>query len=119
MRPETPSGCVPQHYPWRARAHRRRGCLARRRNERLIAELSEPPPGAQPLEFRTRYPQPATRQFALIFWKFWQSYWRNVPYNGTRFVFAGVLALLFGSILWGVGQERRAAPRRPTCLHFL
>ncbi len=105
------------------RTHRRHARLARRRNERLIAELSEPPPGAQPLEFRTRYPQPATRQFALIFWKFWQSYWRNVPYNGTRFVFAGVLALLFGSILWGVGQERRASsppsPGRPIMFKYV
>ena len=79
-----------------------------RRNEALIARLSEPPKGATPLEFRTRFPQPATFQFAMVFWKFWQSYWRNVPYNGTRFVFATVLALLFGSILWGVGQQRCA-----------
>ncbi|KAK9836331.1 hypothetical protein WJX81_006307 [Elliptochloris bilobata] len=76
------------------------------RNEALIDRLSEPPKGAKPLEFRTHFPQPATRQFAMVFWKFWQSYLRNVPYNGTRFVFATVLALLFGSILWGVGQQR-------------
>ena len=43
-----------------------------------------------------------------------------MPYNGTRFVFATVLALLFGSILWGVGQERcaRAFPTRSNVRRF-
>ena len=36
--------------------------------------------------------------------RFWQSYLRDVPYNGTRFVFAGVLAVLFGLILLNVNH---------------
>ena len=49
--------------------------------------------------------------------RFWQSYWRNVPYNGTRFIFATVLALLFGSILWDVANKRCSCciPSRPAC----
>ena len=42
--------------------------------------------------------------------RFWKSYFRNVPYNGTRFIFAIVLALLFGSILWNVGHKKCGSP---------
>ena len=34
------------------------------------------------------------------------TYWRNVPYNGTRFIFSTVIALLLGCILWDIGTER-------------
>lgn len=77
-----------------------------RRNEKLIEELSVPPEGSAPLHFATKYPQPYIAQFRMIFWKFWRSYWQDPAYNGTRFVFATVLALLVGSILWNVGGNK-------------
>jgi hypothetical protein len=48
--------------------------------------------------------------------RFWQSYWRNVPYNGTRFIFATVLALLFGSILFNVDHKRWCPTAAAHCL---
>ncbi|BDA40539.1 Pleiotropic drug resistance protein 1 [Coccomyxa sp. Obi] len=77
-----------------------------KQNEALIEELSIPPPGSQPLHFETKYAQNALSQFRLIFWKFWQSYLRDVPYNGTRFIFATVLAVLFGLILLNVNHKK-------------
>ncbi len=38
--------------------------------------------------------------------RFWKSYARDVPYNGTRFIFATVLGLLFGLILWNCGHKK-------------
>ena len=37
------------------------------------------------------------------------SYWRNPAYNATRFVFATVVALLVGTILWDVGAGQYVA----------
>ena len=45
----------------------------------------------------------------LILWvlrRLWQSYARDVPYNGTRFIFAAVLGLLFGLILWNCAHKQ-------------
>ena len=77
-----------------------------RQNEELIEELSVPPEGKEPLRFATRFPQSYGTQFQLIFWKFWMSYWRNPQYNATRFLFAGILAFLIGTILWKVGHSK-------------
>ena len=38
--------------------------------------------------------------------RLWQSYARDVPYNGTRFIFAAVLGLLFGLILWNCAHKQ-------------
>ena len=43
----------------------------------------------------------------LVVCRLWQSYARDVPYNGTRFIFAGVLGLLFGLILWNCGHKSK------------
>ena len=77
-----------------------------RQNEQLIQELSIPKADSKPLEFQNKYPQPYLTQFRMIFWKFWVSYWRNVPYNGTRFIFAAVMGLLMGSILYKVNHNK-------------
>lgn len=42
----------------------------------------------------------------MIFWKFWISYWRNAAYNGTRFIFAAIMGLLVGSILYKVNHHK-------------
>ena len=67
-----------------------------------------PPERLAPLCFVTKFPQSYATQFRMVFWKFWMSYWRNPQYNATRFVFAGVLAFLVGSILWKVGHTKCA-----------
>ena len=77
-----------------------------RRNEELLERLAVPTEGHEPLQFETKFAQNYSVQFKLIFWKFWMSYWRNPQYNATRFLFAGVLAFLLGSILWKVGHKK-------------
>jgi hypothetical protein len=42
----------------------------------------------------------------MIFWKFWISYWRNSAYNGTRFIFAAIMGVLMGSILYKVNHHK-------------
>ncbi|KAK3118104.1 hypothetical protein QOZ80_9BG0694280 [Eleusine coracana subsp. coracana] len=34
------------------------------------------------------------------------SYWRNIHYNGGRYLFAGMIALLFGTAFWNLGMKR-------------
>ena len=75
-----------------------------------------PPEGQKPLHFATKFPQTYVTQFQMIFWKFWMSYWRNPQYNATRFLFAGVLAFLVGSILWKVG-DTRCVTLHGSCMH--
>lgn len=72
----------------------------------MIQQLSIPKEGQAPLSFKDKYPQPYLVQFRMIFWKFWISYWRNVAYNGTRFIFACVMGLLVGSILYKVAHHK-------------
>eukprot|EP00891_Asterochloris_glomerata_P005114 jgi/Astpho2/5114/Aster-06326 len=76
------------------------------RNEELIKKLQVPAEGSQPLQFSSKYPQGYLTQFYMVFWKFWQSYWRNPAYNSTRFLFGAVLGLLMGAILWKVNHKR-------------
>lgn len=77
-----------------------------RQNEQLIQELSIPKEGVQPLSFQNKYPQNYLTQFRMIFWKFWISYWRNSAYNGTRFIFAAIMGVLMGSILYKVNHHK-------------
>lgn len=77
-----------------------------RQIEDLIAKLSVPPEDKPALAFDSFFPRNYLDQFKLIFWKFWMSYWRNPTYNGTRFIFAGGLAILIGTILWDVGSQK-------------
>ena len=76
----------------------------------MIAKLSVPPEGKEPLAFNTFFAQSYLTQFRLIFWKFWMSYWRNPTYNGTRFIFAFGLGFLLGTILWDVGHNKYDPP---------
>ncbi|KAL0543693.1 hypothetical protein IC582_018796 [Cucumis melo] len=75
------------------------------RNQELIAELSEPPPGSQDLHFPTKYSQTFTVQFKACFWKWYRSYWRNPRYNAVRFFMTVMIGLLFGLIFWNKGSK--------------
>ncbi len=74
--------------------------------ERRIEALSAVPEGAEDLHFDHKYPQGQWAQFALLLERNFTSYWRDPAYNGTRFIFALVMALLFGTILWQIGDDR-------------
>lgn len=76
------------------------------KNEQLIERLSVPEEDSEPLHFSSEYSRGYWTQFTNCLWKFERSYWRNAPYNATRFIFATVLALIVGSILYKVGQTK-------------
>uniref|UniRef100_J3MWM4 ABC transporter domain-containing protein n=1 Tax=Oryza brachyantha TaxID=4533 RepID=J3MWM4_ORYBR len=78
-----------------------------RRNKRLIKELSTPPEGSSDLLFPTEYSQPLITQFLACLWKQRLSYSRNLPYVAVKYFFAIVVALLYGTMFWGVGKKRQ------------
>ncbi|ONK76632.1 uncharacterized protein A4U43_C03F30360 [Asparagus officinalis] len=75
-------------------------------NKALINDLSVPPPGSSDLNFPTQYSQSFSTQCIACLWKQWLSYWRNPPYTSVRFFFTLMIAILFGSIFWGLGSKR-------------
>ncbi|PIA41675.1 hypothetical protein AQUCO_02200244v1 [Aquilegia coerulea] len=44
--------------------------------------------------------------YRACLWKQYWSYWRNPPYNAVRYLFTTVVALLFGTIFWDLGNKR-------------
>jgi hypothetical protein len=49
------------------------------RMEKLVDELSVPPPDSQPLHFPNRYSQPMFQQFLICHWRNRQAYWYVLP----------------------------------------
>ncbi|EEE69493.1 hypothetical protein OsJ_28924 [Oryza sativa Japonica Group] len=80
-----------------------------RRNKNLIKELSTPHDGSSDLLFPTKYSQTFVIQCLACLWKQRLSYWRNPPYIAVNFFFTVVIALLFGTMFWGVGRKRERA----------
>ncbi|KAJ4714209.1 Pleiotropic drug resistance ABC transporter [Melia azedarach] len=76
-----------------------------RRNRVLITNLCQPIPGSKYLHFATRYSQSFSNQCLACFWKQHWSYWRNTPYTAVRFLFTTVMALLFGTMFWDLGNK--------------
>lgn len=81
-------------------------CFHYRRNKNLIKELSAPPEGSSDLSFPTQYSQLFLTQWLACLWKQHLSYWRNPPYIVVRYLFTIVVALLFGTMFWGIGKKR-------------
>ena len=80
-------------------------CHLFRRKIDIIKELSQPPPGSKELYFSSRYSQPFLIQCMACLWKQRQSYWRNTSYTGVRFTFTLVISLMFGTMLWKLGNK--------------
>ncbi|EEC84378.1 hypothetical protein OsI_30929 [Oryza sativa Indica Group] len=80
-----------------------------RRNKNLIKELSTPHDGSSDLLFPTKYSQSFVIQCLACLWKQRLSCWRNPPYIAVNFFFTVVIALLFGTMFWGVGRKRERA----------
>ncbi|XP_030452705.1 ABC transporter G family member 37-like [Syzygium oleosum] len=78
-----------------------------RRNKPLIDELSTPPPGSKDLHFPTQYSQSFLTQFMACLWKQHWSYERNQAYTAESFLFKTFIALMFSTIFWNLGSERR------------
>ncbi|KAK8455788.1 hypothetical protein SEVIR_4G219401v4 [Setaria viridis] len=76
------------------------------RNKASIYELSTPPPGSSDLHFPTTHSRSFFTQCLACLWKQNLSYWRNPQYNAVRFFFTAIIALLFGTIFWGLGAKR-------------
>ncbi|KAF6262509.1 ATP-binding cassette transporter [Scenedesmus sp. NREL 46B-D3] len=78
----------------------------RLRNEELVQQLSQPPPGSKPLHFDRPYAASTWQQFSVLMRRWLTSYWRNPGYNATRLVFCVVLAVLLGTIYLWMGMRR-------------
>uniref|UniRef100_A0A0D9XCM5 ABC transporter domain-containing protein n=1 Tax=Leersia perrieri TaxID=77586 RepID=A0A0D9XCM5_9ORYZ len=76
------------------------------RNKSMIKELSSPPEGSSDLSFPTEYSQTFITQCLACLWKQNMSYWRNPPYTAVKYFYTIVIALLFGTMFWGVGRKR-------------
>ncbi|KAF8658462.1 hypothetical protein HU200_058914 [Digitaria exilis] len=74
--------------------------------EAFIHELSTPPLGSSDLHFPTTRSRSFFTQCLACLWKQNLSYWRNPQYNAVRFFFTSIIALLFGTIFWGLGTKR-------------
>mmetsp|Transcript_9242 Transcript_9242/g.27733 ORF Transcript_9242/g.27733 Transcript_9242/m.27733 type:complete len:1604 (+) Transcript_9242:484-5295(+) len=74
-------------------------------NERLIAELSVPREGSEPLSFATVYSQGRWSQFTTLLHRNFRTYWRSPPYNGVRFFSSTIIGLLLGSVFWQIGTK--------------
>ncbi|KAB8110126.1 hypothetical protein EE612_047053, partial [Oryza sativa] len=77
-----------------------------RRNKNLIKELSTPHESSSDLSFPTQYSQPFLTQCLACLWKQRLSYWRNPRYIVVKYFFTIIVALLFGTMFWGIGQKR-------------
>ncbi|XP_028553207.1 ABC transporter G family member 35 isoform X1 [Dendrobium catenatum] len=77
------------------------------KNKSLITELSIPPPESSDLYFATKYSQSFVSQCMICLWKQHLSYWRNLPYTATRYLFTSGIALIFGTIFWDLGSKMR------------
>nr|BAD29210.1 putative PDR-type ABC transporter 9 [Oryza sativa Japonica Group] len=77
-----------------------------RRNKNLIKELSTPHESSSDLSFPTQYSQPFLTQCLACLWKQRLSYWRNPRYIAVKYFFTIIVALLFGTMFWGIGQKR-------------
>lgn len=76
-----------------------------RRTKALAEELGKPPPGSKDLDFSSQYPRSFITQCMACLWKQRKSYWRNTRYNGVRFIFTIVTALIFGTMFWDLGSK--------------
>uniref|UniRef100_A0ACD5VXW8 Uncharacterized protein n=1 Tax=Avena sativa TaxID=4498 RepID=A0ACD5VXW8_AVESA len=77
------------------------------RNQSVIREISKAPAGSKDLYFLTRYSQSFVTQCMACLWKQNLSYWRNPQYTVVRFFFSLVVGLMFGTIFWRLGGNKR------------
>ncbi|KAG6555126.1 hypothetical protein Mapa_003161 [Marchantia paleacea] len=77
-----------------------------RSNDAVILECNVRPSGAKDLEFPTQYSRDLFTQVKACLWKQHLTYWRSPYYNAVRFFFTITVALIFGSIFYGIGAKR-------------
>lgn len=69
-----------------------------------VEKLMLPQSGVRIVEFDEKFSAPLTTQFRECLKKNMRSYWRNPSFNTTRYVMTVVLALIYGSMYWDVGN---------------
>ncbi|KAI4387048.1 hypothetical protein MLD38_004912 [Melastoma candidum] len=65
-------------------------------NKALIKELSVPAPGTK---------QPFITKLMACLWKQSWSYWWNPLYTAVHFLFTVIIALMFGTMFWKLGNK--------------
>lgn len=76
------------------------------RTKALISELSMPPSSSTDLHFPNEYSQSFWKQCFICLWKQNLSYWRSIHYIGCRFFVTIIIALIFGTVFWNLGNKR-------------
>lgn len=69
-----------------------------------VEALLQPQSGDRVVEFDEKFSAPWSTQFSECLKKNVRSYWRNPSFNTTRYVMTVVLALIYGSMYWDVGN---------------
>ncbi|KAJ4751592.1 Pleiotropic drug resistance subfamily G protein [Rhynchospora pubera] len=78
-----------------------------RQVESLIQELSKPADGTEPLNFPSKFAQNNLDQFKICYRKQNLVYWRSPQYNVIRLFFTTMAAIIFGTVFWNVGSQRK------------
>ncbi|GAB2285728.1 ABC transporter G member 31 [Dionaea muscipula] len=74
--------------------------------EALIERMSIPPVGSEPLKFDSTFSQDMLSQFWICLRKQNLVYWRSPQYNAVRLFLTTMIALILGSVFWGIGLKR-------------
>ncbi|XP_019196202.1 PREDICTED: pleiotropic drug resistance protein 1-like [Ipomoea nil] len=77
-----------------------------KRNKAFVETLSTPSPGSRDLSFPTQYSQSFSAQFLACLQNHQWSYCHNTSYTALRALFTIFIALLFGTMFWGLGARR-------------
>ncbi|KAK9815874.1 hypothetical protein WJX72_011087 [[Myrmecia] bisecta] len=71
-----------------------------------IDQLATPPPGSQPLSFKTAYAAGFLAQYRECLLKYFITYWRSPTYNmNSRFGMSIIIALVLGTLYLRKGNE--------------
>ncbi|KAL3696050.1 hypothetical protein R1sor_010126 [Riccia sorocarpa] len=79
-----------------------------RNNDALILECNRVTRDAKDLDFPTQYSRNVYTQVMACLWKQHLTYWRSPHYNAVRFFFTVIVALIFGTVFYGVGAKRKS-----------
>ncbi|KAL2642603.1 hypothetical protein R1flu_010190 [Riccia fluitans] len=79
-----------------------------RKNDALILECNRVTRDAKDLHFSTQYSRNVYTQVKACLWKQHLTYWRSPHYNAVRFFFTIIVALIFGTVFYGVGAKRNS-----------
>ncbi len=101
--------CEHADTPCSRRQRKPRGVRGRRRNQALIAELSRPADGTEPLRFDTVYARSKLAQFRVCLWRNNITWWRSAQARASR-ALERMLCVSMVRLAWGTCCRGFALP---------